>query len=238
MALEDAYKWGKVTKNVAKLVKPPKIVAEKFRVWDEGQLRTFLEVAKSHRLYIAFLLAATTGMRQGEILGLRWQDIDFDKAILSVTQAIARDHHGFMVSEPKTSSSRRTIALPSNVIRSLKQHRKLQWSEMLAAKSYEDHGLVVQTLVGTPVSPRNFARVWYSLLKRAGVPRIRFHDLRHTHATLMLKQGVHPKIVSERLGHSSVQITLDTYSHLLPNMQAAAAEGFGKLLEPDTAYAP
>ena len=232
MALEDACTWGKIPKNVANLVKPPKIVAEKFRVWDEGQLRTFLEIARSHRLYIAFLLAASTGMRQGEILGLRWKDIDFEKATLSVSQALARDHKGFMLGEPKTSSSRRTIALPLNVIRALKQHRKLQLAEKLAAERYEDHGLVVQTLVGTPVSPRNFARVWYSLLKRAGVPKIRFHDLRHTHATLMLKQGTHPKIVSERLGHSSIQVTLDTYSHLLPNMQAAAAESFGKLLEP------
>lgn len=231
MALEQAYMWDLIPRNVARFVKPPRIVAEKFSVWDDGQLRSFLEIASNHRLYIAFLLAAATGMRQGEVLGLRWKDVDFEKGNLAVSQALMRDYSGFRISEPKTASSKRTIAIPPNVLLELKRHRRIQLKERMEAVEYADSGLVVQSLVGTPVSPFNLSRTWRKLLKRSGVTRIRFHDLRHTHATLLLKQGVHPKIVSERLGHSSVQITLDTYSHLLPNMQEAAALRFGELLE-------
>jgi integrase len=230
-ALEAAMRWGKVQRNVADLVKPPRVTRKELTVWDETQLRTFLRVAKGHRLYVAFLLAASTGMRQGEILGLRWADVDLEKGTISVRQALSKDYSGFAIQETKTESSIRTVAIPPNVVAELRKHRIRQMEERLAAKTYTDHGLVIQSTVGTPVLPRNLKRVWYRLLEESGVPKIRFHDLRHTHATLLLKAGVHPKVVSERLGHSSVQITLDTYSHLLPNMQEAAALRFGELLE-------
>jgi integrase len=200
-------------------------------VWDDEQVRLFLNTAKSNRTYIAFLLALSTGMRQGEVLGLSWSDVNWSSSTIAVRQAYTKSFKGHALQETKTASSIRTVALPSQVLEALRQHRLKQAEERLAiGEKYNDQGLVVQSQVGTPIGPRNLLRTWYSLLKKSKLSPIRFHDLRHTHATLLLLQGVHPKIVSERLGHSSIQITLDTYSHLLPNMQAAAAESFGELL--------
>src|SRR5690606_620189 len=144
---------------------------------------------------------------------------------------LARDHSGTKFSEPKTDHGKRSISLAAESIDALKNHRKVQAEEKLRAGSmYEDHDLVVASSIGTPVLHRNLDRSWFKLMEKAGVPKIRFHDLRHTHATLMLKHGVHPKVVSERLGHSSIGITLDTYSHVLPSLQDAAAKQFNDAL--------
>ncbi len=230
-ALDRAMKWGMIHRNVAEAVDAPRPKKIEMSVWDAEEVRKFLEVAKEDRYYIAFLIAITTGMRKGEILGLRWKDIDFEKNTLSVRQTFARAEKGHDFQEPKSSSSFRSIALPPDTIEALRLHKVQQAKEKLKAGSlYQDMGMVVATSVGTPVLSRNLDRTWFKLMEKAGVSRIRFHDLRHTHATLMLKNGVHPKIVSERLGHSNIGITLDTYSHVLPGLQEAAAKQFADAL--------
>jgi integrase len=228
-ALNKAFQWGLVPKNVAKLVDKPRFSKREMSIWEEEHIIKFLQVAREDRLFIAFFLAITTGMRRGEILGLRWKDVDLEKGVLAVRQTLSNSGDSFQ--ETKTKSAQRTIALPDQTILELKKHKRKVASEKLyAGPSYVDNDLVVCTSIGTKVLPQNLIRTWYRLIEKAGVPKIRFHDLRHTHATLMLKQGVHPKIVSERLGHANIRITLDTYSHALPNLQEEAAKQFGNIL--------
>jgi integrase len=224
-----AVRHGYISKNPCHLVDAPKKGASKIRTWNEEQVQKFLECAKKSRYYIAFLLAITTGMRRGEILGLRWSDIDFEKKTISINQVLSND--GKMFQEPKTEYSKRLIALPDITVRELKRHRKrILHEKFRAGGCYIDLDLVVCTSLGNRVHPMSLQRMWWDYIEASGVPRIRFHDLRHTHATLMLKQGVHPKIVSERLGHSSVTITLDTYSHVLPGLQELAAQHFEEMV--------
>lgn len=228
-ALNQALAYGDISRNPALVVKPPRIERKEIQCWDEEQVRSFLNLAREDRYFIAFYLALTTGMRQGEILGLKWNDIDINEQKLIVYRTLS--HSGDHFGDTKTSGSRRSISLTKSTIEELKKHyAELRKERVKLGPAYEDHGLVVSTSLGSHVLPRNLVRSWYKLLKKSGLPKIRFHDLRHTHATLMLKQGVHPKIVSERLGHSNVRITLDTYSHLLPGLQEAAADKFDEFL--------
>lgn len=243
-ALNRAVTWGIVTRNVATSVELPQGKRAKFDVWDEEQLETFLEAAKADQYFIVFHLAANTGMRQSEILGLRWSDVDLNNKTISVQQALTLAERGHDIDDTKNNSSERAVALFPETVEMLRQHRAKQARQMMKArKLYDDHGLVVQTGKGTSVNPRNMMRNFYNLLKlldtqhkkkldrgeqTVHVPRIRFHDLRHTHATILLKKGVHPKIVQERLGHSSIQVTLDTYSHVLPNLQESILASLGE----------
>ena len=183
------------------------------------------------RYSIIFLLAVYTGMRQGELLGLRWSDIDFDKSTIHIQQTLSHDGKELRP-YTKTKSSIRSVAISSETIAVLKKHRHLiKQEKVFLGTDYKDNDLVICTSLGTPVIPRHINKVWDHLLKQVKVNRITFHNLRHTHASLLLKQGIHPKIVSERLGHSSLQMTLDTYTHLLPNMQEAAAAGLEQMLK-------
>jgi integrase len=183
------------------------------------------------RYSIVFLLAIYTGMRQGELLGLRWSDIDFEKRTIHIQQTLSHDGKELRP-HAKTKSSIRSVAISQETISALKKHRNLiKQEKMFLGSEYRDHDLVICTSLGTPVNPRHINKVWDHFLKKIDVPKITFHDLRHTHASLLLKQGTHPKIVSERLGHSSIQMTLDTYSHLLPNMQETAAQGLDQMLK-------
>lgn len=228
--LKKAKRLGLITANPMEIIEKPRISKQEISVWDVQDLNQFLSVAKDDRYYLAFLLAIATGMRQGEILGLRWKDIDFGNSTLSVRQTLSHDGKT-LTSEAKTKSSLRTIHLPEDVLHALRRHRHLILQEKLSkGDQYKEHDLVVCTSVGTPVTPRNLSRTWYRLLEQAGVTSIRFHDLRHTHATLLLKEGIHVKVVAERLGHSNTRMTLDTYSHVQPNMQAEAANAINTLL--------
>lgn len=230
--LETAVKWGMVDTNVAKLVKAPKVPKKEMRVWDEKQLAQFFREFTNERYYTLFLVAATTGMRRGEVLGLKWGDIDFEKKKLSVRRAYVRGYDGYTFQEPKTAAGVRTIALPEQTIKALKKHRRWQLADRLAVEHYENQDLVFCQRNGDPLTPQQLEGVWYYFFrKKTKLPYIRFHDLRHTHASLLLKAGVHPKVVSERLGHSSVTITLDRYSHLLPGLQEAAAAKFDELVQ-------
>jgi integrase len=231
-SLKKAERWGLIYKNPASLVDRPKTVKKEIKVWNVKEVQTFLKFAKDYnRYYIAFLLALTTGMRQGEILGLRWKDVDFQNSCLRVTQTLSTDGKE-LNPYTKTKSGSRTIDLPKETIFQLLNHKKLIEEDKveIGKDQYRDFDLVVCTASGTPTNKNNIRRTFKAIIKLAKLHKIRFHDMRHTHATLLLLQGVNPKIVSERLGHADVRITLDTYSHLLPSMQKDTAINFGKLL--------
>ncbi|MFB9330116.1 tyrosine-type recombinase/integrase [Paenibacillus aurantiacus] len=221
---------GQLIKNPTRMIDMPKVEQQEVQVWDTEQVRKFDEIASKHREYVAFLLAYAAGLRQGELLGLRWKDIDFEQKTLSVVQTLSHDGKE-LTAGAKTATGTRLVSLDDKTIAELKKRKRLVAAEKLSAGGvYEDNDLVVATSIGTPLGPRNMLRTFYRLISEAELPELTIHDLRHTHATLLLKQGVHPKIVSERLGHASVKITLDLYSHLLPNMQKETADQFGKML--------
>jgi integrase len=220
-SLNMAVKMQLIPKNVASLIDKPKRNKNQLTVWDVEQVNRFLSVARESPYYMAFFLAIMTGMRQGEILGLSWKDVDLNKGLLYVTQTLSHNGKSIMVGA-KTKTSIRSVALSPSTIAALKKHQD--------ETGCNPSRLVVCSTTGTPVNPANLRREWLKLIKLAEVPQIRFHDLRHTHASLMLKQGEHIKVVSERLGHSKIQMTLDTYSHIMPNMQKEAASRFDNLL--------
>jgi integrase len=213
-ALHQAVIWSLIPRSPAELVKAPRVPAKEMRVWDEEQVRLFLAEAKrSSRYYALYLLAILTGLRRGELLALRWQDVDWIFRRLSVKQTLVRMKREVIVREPKSPKSRRTVALPPVALEELKLLRKRQpGTELIFCQ--ED---------GKPIHAHNLTqRDFKGVIERAKVPRIRFHDLRHCHATLLLRQGVNPKVVSEQLGHSRVSLTLDLYSHILPGLQEEA----------------
>jgi integrase len=233
-ALSHAVKTGILGQNPASATIPPVPRTREMDILDELQVNQLLIAAKGHRLEALFHLAVTTGMRQMELLGLKWADLDWDRQSIVVQRQLARrSHDGRKFVAPKTRAGRRTIALGSLTVEALKNHYDLQVAERSAAgDGWTEHGLIFPTSVGTPISPRNLLRDFRKLLRRAGLPRIRFHDLRHTSASLMLNHGVPLIVVSRRLGHARPSITLDIYGHLIPSMQAEAAEAIDRLVAP------
>ena len=231
-ALADAQRKGSVNRNVADLADPPKLSSvpkRQMKVWTADQLREFLTTIEDHRLYPAFFLAASTGMRRGEILGIRWEDIDLEGKRLSVRQAVLNVAYKIEISDVKTATSRRTVDLDPRTVTVLKAWRKAQLKERLAlGLRPKDDSLVFAEPDGTPLHPDPYRLTFNRLVAGAGVPRIRLHDLRHTHATILLKAGVPAKVVSERLGHSNVAFTMSVYQHILPGMQADAAHIFDR----------
>jgi integrase len=194
------------------------------RALDEAATAKLLRAASDSRLSLPILLAVTTGLRRGEILGLRWKDVDFQNSSLAVRQSLEQTRDGLTFKQPKTAKGRRVVALPTLAVEGLKRHKLKQVTTKLAfGAAYQDHDLVCARDDGTPWPPDTFSSAFVGLIRREEVQTVRFHDLRHTHATQLLRQGVHPKVVSERLGHATVGITLDVYSHVLPGMQAEAA---------------
>ncbi|WP_273000758.1 tyrosine-type recombinase/integrase [Hydrogenibacillus schlegelii] len=235
-ALAQAVKWGQIPRNPADAVERPRIARRETPALTPEQVRAFLAAAREDRLYALYVLAITTGMRQGELLGLRWEDVDLEEGRLYVRrQMIWRRNTEPHLSEPKTAKGRRPVELPPMAADALRQHRKQQVEErLLAGPAWQDRwGLVFTTSIGTPINPSNLrSRSFRKVLQRAGLPPIRFHDLRHTHATMLLAAGVHPKLVQERLGHSTVAITLDVYSHATPAMHRQVADTVEQLLRP------
>lgn len=229
-ALERAVKFDMVIKNVAKLVDPPKESKSTMGVWDVDETLTFLEDAKDSHFYLVYLIAIHTGMRQGEILGLSWDGINLEQGIIYVKQTLSNDGKKLRAST-KTAAGMRTIAIPDELVTELKRHNINQKKHRLQAGTlYADFNLVNTTEIGTPINPSNLRRNFNIFIEKAKVRKIRFHDLRHTHATLLLKGGINPKIVCERLGHADLRMTLERYSHVLPNMQKDTAEKFSELL--------
>lgn len=230
-SLQHAFQLGMVYRNVADAVKPPRAVRPQVKVWDGQQARAFLAVADTSAYGPLWRVLLATGMRRGEALGVRWQDIDLVRGTLTVRQTLVDVQGAVSFGEPKTASGRRTIALDPDTLAVLKAHRKAQAAARLAVGPlWRDYDLAFTTAEGNWIHPRSVARSFALLVTKAKVPRIPLHGLRHTSATLLLQQNVHPKVVSERLGHSSIGITLDTYSHVLPGMQQAAADAIGAAL--------
>ncbi|MCP4607535.1 MAG: site-specific integrase [Planctomycetes bacterium] len=231
-ALGHAVKWGLLGRNVCEAVDPPRPKRKEMNTLDPSEVRRLLDVSSSSTYGAVIFLALYTGMRRGEILGLRWSDVDLKNRTISVTQTLTYlKGKGLVFGEPKTAYSRRLVTLPSDaaaLLAGLRVKQKEQLQE--SGGQWEESCLVFGNTNGKPVHPDSVTKSFGKIIKRSGLPHVRFHDLRHTHATLMLKQGVHPKIVSERLGHASVNITLDTYSHVLPNMQEEAALAFEEVL--------
>jgi integrase len=232
-ALETAMKWGLVVRNVADGVDVPRSRRKDMQTWSEFEVRHFLEVAKDSPYYALFHTALYTGMRRGELLALRWRDVGVQEIHVNRTLHQLRDG-SYVFTEPKSAKSRRTIDLSPSSILTLAEHRERQEGvrTVMGIPQTQDD-FVFSTLEGKPLRPNTVSRAWTMLAARAGLRAIRLHDARHTHASLMLKQGVHPKIVQERLGHGSIQVTLDTYSHVAPGLQRAAAESFDKLVSPE-----
>ena len=232
-ALKDAVRWGKLARNPADLADPPRPKGTQMLVWTSEQVRSFLGHVEEDRLFACYLLAATTGMRRGELLGLRWEDIDLEAGRLQVRATRVVVDKDVVESEPKTRRSRRSISLDAGTVAALRSHRASQLSERLAwGPGYQDSGLVFTREDGAPIHPQSLSWSFRHRVKRAGLPLIRFHDLRHTYATLALSAGVHPKIVSERLGHSSIAITLDTYSHVIPALAEQEANRVASMILP------
>jgi len=231
-ALSDAHRKGLVVRNVAVLADPPSVGArrrEDIKAWDAAQLRTFLASMRSHRLWPAFHLASHTGMRRGEILGLRWGDIDLDAGRLSVRQALISVAYEVHISDVKTSAGRRTIDLDPGTVAILEQWHATRTEERGKRPAAND--LVFVKADGNWIHPDIFSQTFDRKVARIDVPPITLHDLRHTHATLLLRAGVPVKVVSERLGHANVAFTMTVYQHVLPGMQAEAAATFAGLLD-------
>jgi integrase len=227
-ALKDAVKWGRLARNPADAADPPR-ASEEGRpdslTWTPDQLRAFLEATRTSRHWAAYLLLATTGLRRGEALGLRWHDVDLDAGRVSIRQTVIAVKHTPMLGTPKTAKGRRTVTLDAGTVAALKEHRKRQTAErLLMGAGWTDNNLVFCHVDGTVLHPERFTRGFSEAVRRLGLPAIRLHDLRHGWATLALQAGVHPKVVQERLGHANIGITLNTYSHVVAGMHEDAAE--------------
>ena len=233
-ALAHAVKWGLVARNVANAVDPPKPQRKEMSTLDSEGVARFVRAAQKSPYLALFTLAIYTGLRRSELVGLRWQDVDLAGGALSVTQTLQRVHgQGLLMLQPKTARSRRRVALSPEVVALLRAHRARQAELRLAVGPvWQEGGWVFTRPDGRPLDPDEVTHAFARTIKAAGIAGVRLHDLRHTHASLMLAQGVHPKIVSERLGHASITITLDTYSHVLPGLQEAAALAFEVGLKP------
>ncbi|WP_432694321.1 tyrosine-type recombinase/integrase [Priestia aryabhattai] len=220
--------------NPASGITLPKIRKKEMNVWSLEQVNYFINKSqKTKRLtrcYIGFLIALLTGMRQGEIMGLRWKDIDMECQIIYIRQTLTQDAE--IKYGAKNDSSIRSIHISNKLISELKVHRKRVLAEkLLLGQDYNDFDLVICTQSGKPMIPRNFRKEFYNLTEKIGLPKIRFHDLRHTHATILIQQNVNVKLISERLGHAEIGTTLDTYSHVLPNMQKSVSDELDKIIE-------
>ncbi len=232
-ALSDAVKWGLLSRNPAALVDSPRVPRKEMQVWTPEQVRAFLGLVNGDRLFAMWMLFVSTGMRRGEVLGLRWADIDFDRGRLAVRQNLVEVEYELVMSEPKTAKSRRVVSLDPYTVNVLAGHRQAQLTECRALGVVSDERwaqLVFTQPDGRPCQPQNVSQAFENIVRRSGLPQIRLHDLRHTAATVALNVGIHPKVVSERLGHANIGITLDTYSHVVQGLQDAAAVELGRAI--------
>ena len=230
-ALKEAVTLGYVTRNVGSLAKPPRVPQTEMRTWNADELRSFLEQMSDDRYYPAWLLLVTTGMRRGEVLGLHWRDLSLDHSRLSVRQALVLVGNEPTLQEPKTTKGRRSIPLPPETVAALRAHKAAQLQEKLAlGPDYADSDLVFRREDGSLVHPSSLSRRFGKMVRQTELPEIRLHDLRHTFATLALQANVPVKVVSEILGHASVTITYDTYSHVIPGMAEDATSKVAALV--------
>jgi integrase len=223
-AFKDAARLRVVARNVTKLVNVPRIAESEIHPLTAEEAWQFLHIARGERPYALYALALASGMRVSELLGLLWSEADFDNNLIHVRWQLRRDEGRWVWKQPKTKQSRRQIVLANSTIEALRRHKEAQDIERASlGAAWEDHELVFCTQRGRPLSARNTYRRFKQLLRHGVLPDVRLHDLRHTAATLLLAGKVNPKVVSEMLDHASVSITLDIYSHVIPDMQQDAA---------------
>jgi integrase len=222
-ALRDAVADGLVVRNVAAQARPPRARRVEMQTWTAAEVGFFLASVREDRLYVAWLLLATLGIRRGELLGLRWIDVDLTRGRVAIRQTLVMVDGKPAMAEPKTAKGRRSLMLAPEVLEALRAHCAHQAAERLSwGADYIDCGLVITTEDGRAMHPETLSGVFVRQAKRAGLPPIRLHDLRHSVASILLARGVHPKVVSELLGHATIALTLDTYSHVLPSLQEEA----------------
>lgn len=231
-ALAQALKWGLVARNVAALVESPRIPRPKVHALDADQARALLEASRGDRFEGIYVLALNLGLRRGEILGLSWDAIDFESRTIQISQAMQRLQTGLAITEVKTERSRRVLAAPDAVMRTLKARHTQQLKErLLAGLQWQESGLVFTSPKGGPLEPITLHRNYKRLLTKASLPAdVRFHDLRHSCASLLLAQGTHLRVIMELLGHSSISLTANTYSHVMPAAMREAADTMHAIL--------
>ena len=230
-ALNHALSLGLVGRNVALLVELPRAVYDEVTPLTPAQAQAFLDVASGHRLYAVYAVAVAMGLRQGEALGLRWEDVDLEAGELVVRKQLQRIEGKLRLVEVKTARSRRQVSLPSVAVAALREHRTRQKVERVRAGDlWEDTGLVFTTEIGTALDKGNLTRGFKCLLKQAGLPDVRFHDLRHTCASLLRAQGLDHRLIMETLGHSQIGITMSLYSHIYPAARREAADKIDEIL--------
>lgn len=235
-ALNQALRWGLVARNVATLVSPPRAAHFEVRPLDPAQARAFLDAVRGDRLEALYTVALAIGLRQGEALGLRWEEVDLEAGVVRVRHSLQRIDGGLRLVEPKSARSRRTIVLPDVARDALRVHRLRQTEQRLAiGAEWDESGFVFTTALGRPLNDSNVTHMFQRHLERAGLPRQRFHDLRHACASLLLAQGVSPRTVMDILGHSQITLTLNTYSHVTPALRTDAATKMDDLLAPAVA---
>jgi len=221
-ALGDGVRQQVLGRNVCDLVRPPKVPVRELRVLTEEELQRLLRAAEGTRLRVPVLLAALCGLRCGEALALKWEDVDLEGGVLYVRRTLEETRSGLAFKEPKTNRFR-AVAMPPVVAEALREHRRTQAAERLkAGPSWQDYGLVCPARNGVPWRPSNFKRDFEAFVRKNGFEGLTFHALRHTHATLLIRAGADIKVVASRLGHSTPRLTLDTYGHLLPGAQEDA----------------
>lgn len=224
-ALATAVKWQLLARNICDAVDPPRAKRYNARVYDEVAVARLLELSKGTLLYMPILLTLATGLRRGEVLALRWSDFDQERKLITVDEALLNTSTGPEFNDTKTDESRRMVTLPETIVQELEAHRERQEADRKSAGEFwVESDLICCREDGRQWHPGTFSDSFNRLLKKHELPHIRFHDLRHTHASLLLRQGIHPKVVSERLGHSRIGITMDLYSHVLPGMQDEVAK--------------
>ena len=233
-ALNQAVRWGMISRNVAMLVEPPRGPQYEIRPFDPEEARRFLAAIRGDRLEALYSVALALGLRQGEALGLQWRDVDPDRGLIRVVHQLQRVDSKLTLVSLKTDKSRRTLQLPASTLRGLRQHRSRQTAEReQLGDGWHDRDLVFTTPDGRPLEGSTVTRMFHRHLDEAGLPQRRFHDLRHSCATLLLVQGVSPRVVMEVLGHSDVGMTLNTYSHVVPQLRRDAADRMEEILDLD-----
>lgn len=230
-ALEAAVNDGLLPMNLCSRIASPRVLRREFRVWDREEASHFLRAAEGYPDHALYVVALATGMRQGELVALKWDDIDLTRGAIRVQRSLQHQKgKGLVACEPKTRQSRRVVRIGTTVVNRLRQHRKEQTATRLASPIWCEDGYIFATATGLPLYSSGVRDRFRAAMCSAGVPAIRFHDLRHTAATLLLSAGTHPKVVSEMLGHSSIAITLDRYSHFVPALHEDAAMTLDRLL--------
>lgn len=233
-ALAQGVRWGTVSRNVCDAVEPPRVQASRPEPWTPTEARAFLAAAAGDERSPLWLMALATGARQGELLGLRWQDVDLSRGSVTIRQAVAVLDGRVIFQAPKSRAAVRQVTLPADAVETLRAHQLAQRRQRVAAgDAWEDHDLVHATPLGLPYHPSNVLRSFYALMERAGVRRVRFHDMRHAHATWLVADGHSLPAVAERLGHSKSSITLDVYSHVVAASRDRAAASVGGWLRGD-----